>query len=332
VAVFSEEGELASRLSVPPTLIGPLGRGFRDLHDDLRARRQIRELVRARAVDIVHAHLTMSELLVAGSVPRNVPIVASRRGRDLRYEHVRWFRIGQGLAHRRVRLMICNSTDLATGTLERDIDPPPIMVIPNGVDLDRYAPVPLPSEPVIVVVANLIGYKRHDLFLRALEVVARRIGGVRAVLVGDGPERDRLEALALRLGISDRVDFRGKVADPRDAVGSARVAALTSVHEGIPNALLEAMAMGRPCVATAVGGVPEMITDGVEGFLVGDHPEAIADRLIHVLTVGDAAERMGRAARERAADFDWKKVTERTQDVYRIALSGERLPRGRIVV
>ncbi len=89
--------------------------------------------------------------------------------------------------------------------------------------------------------------------------------------------------------------------------------------------------MGRPCVATAVGGVPELITDGVEGFLVGDHPDAIADRLIHVLTVDDEAERMGRAARERAADFDWKKVIERTQDVYRVALSGERLPRGRII-
>ncbi len=107
--------------------------------------------------------------------------------------------------------MICNSTDLATGTLERDIDPPPIVVIPNGVDLDRFAPVPLPSEPVIVVVANLIGYKRHDLFLRALEVVARRVGAVRAVLVGDGPERGRLEALALQLGISDRVDFLGRL-------------------------------------------------------------------------------------------------------------------------
>ena len=78
----------------------------------------------------------------------------------------------------------------------------------------------------------------------------------RAVLVGEGPERPRLEATAAELGLGERVRFAGAVTDVRPFLAEARVVALTSDHEGLPNALLEAMASGRPVVATRVGGVP----------------------------------------------------------------------------
>ena len=300
------------------------------MRDDLTVRRQLRRLILDRGVDLVHAHLSMSELLAAACVPRATPIVASRRGRTLGYEDRPLFRAWEALAHRRVRLMICNSEELARFTLSHDLGPPPITVISNGVDLERFARSPLPREPVVAVVANLNSYKRHDLFLRGFDLASRRIPAARAILVGDGPERRRLEKLAAELGIAERVTFLGRLADPRSAVSEARVVSLTSLHEGLPNALLEAMAMGRPVVATEVGGVPELVDDGVEGFLVGNDPVDLGERLAVLLTNDGTAETMGERARARAERFGWDDVIERTHEVYRRVLAGQRFPRGRV--
>jgi glycosyltransferase involved in cell wall biosynthesis len=331
VATFSSGGPLADRLPEPPVLLGPLGRGFRDVRDDLTVRSQLRRLVRHRGIDLVHAHLSMSELLAAAAVPHRVPIVASRRGRNLRYERVAWFRACEAIAHRRVRLMLCNSRELARFTLDHDLSPPPVMVVPNGVDLERFAPSLLPPEPVVAVVANLIAYKRHDLFLRAFESVARAVPEARAVLVGEGPERARLEKLAAELGLVERVDFRGAVADVRPHVAEARVVALASLHEGTPNALLEAMAMGRPVAATGVGGVPDLVRAGVDGLLPDATPAAFAAAIVSLLTDTDGATAMGVRARERAESYGWDRVVRRTSDAYRRVLSGERFPRRRMV-
>ena len=166
-------------------------------------------------------------------------------------------------------------------------------MIPNGVDLERFSPLPLPPHPVVVVIANLIAYKRHDLFLHAIELVGRSISGARAVLVGEGPERSRLEKLAAELGIAERVEFRGEVADVRAHLADARVVALTSEHEGTPNALLEAMAMGRPVVATPVGGIPDLVRDGVDGCLAEPTPAALSEAIGALLTDDDLAEQHG---------------------------------------
>jgi glycosyltransferase involved in cell wall biosynthesis len=331
VATFSSIGPLAELLPEPPVSIGPLGRGFRDLRDDLVARSQLRRLIRERGIDLVHAHLSMSQLLAAACVPRSTPIVASRRGRTMAYEDVAWYRASEAFAHRRVRLMICNSQELARFTFAHDRSPPAVMVIPNGVDLGRFSLAPLPSEPKVAMVANLIEYKRHDLFLRAFELASRKVPHARAVLVGDGPERARLETLAAELGILERVEFRGVVADTRPCVASARVVALTSVHEGTPNAVLEAMAMGRPIVATAVGGVPDLVRDGVDGWLVEPTRSAIAEKLVLLLTDDDRARAMGASARERAEAYDWSQVVLHTSEAYRRVLAGERFARGRMV-
>ncbi len=170
VATFSSIGPLAELLPEAPILVGPVGRSVRDLRSDLVARSQLRGLIRDRDIDLVHAHLSTSELIAAACVPSSTPIVASRRGRTIGYEDVTWYRASEGFAHRRVRLMLCNSRELATFTVGHDRNPPAVMVIPNGVDLERFSPSPLPPHPVVVVVANLIAYKRHDLFLHAFEL------------------------------------------------------------------------------------------------------------------------------------------------------------------
>jgi glycosyltransferase involved in cell wall biosynthesis len=316
VVLFDSIGPLAEELVEPPVFVGPL-RGPGRVPDPTVLLR-LRRVIALSAPDLVHAHLTLSELLAALGTPRGVPIVASRRGRPSPNERRRWLRPATALAHRRVRTLLCNTKQLAREALETDPWTPEIVVIPNGVDLDRYAYAPMPpGPPTVAIVANLRRYKRHELFLAAFAEVRERCPDARALIVGDGPEMERLRRTATDLGIAPATSFTGSVADPRREIARAHVVALTSEHEGLPNALLEAMAMGRPVVSTAVGGVPELIRDGIDGFLVPDDPAAIAERIAGLLLDKAEAERIGSAARERAAAYGWDAVVERTIEVYR---------------
>jgi glycosyltransferase involved in cell wall biosynthesis len=194
-------------------------------------------------------------------------------------------------------------------------------VIHNGIDLDAFPVAPMPplEDPTVAVVANLHPYKRVDRFLRAFRDVLRELPAARARIAGDGAERIGLLGLASDLGVAERVAFEGAVEDPRAVVGASHVVALTSEHEGFPNALLEAMAQGRPVVATRVGGVPELVRDGQDGLLV--EPEGLAPALLRLLRDREARARMGASGRERAAAFGWARVVRETEDVYRDVLA-----------
>ena len=293
--------------------------------------RGVHRVIREQGVQLIHAHLSRSELVAAMSTPLGVPIVVSRRGRTFGYDERPWFRFAQGAAHRRVRLMLTNSEELAAFTLRNDRLVPPVAVVPNGVDLERFAASPLPSDPVVTIVANLIGYKRHDLFLRAFAIVLRSVPSAQAIVVGDGPERNALMDLASSLDLGDRVEFAGQVPDVRPFVERARVVALTSDHEGLPNALLEAMAMGRPVVARAVGGVPELIEDGREGWLTDADP--VCDRRspgagARTRAAGGARSDRGPAARRVVRVGAGRRTAPRTSTVASPPASGGPAERG----
>jgi glycosyltransferase involved in cell wall biosynthesis len=200
-------------------------------------------------------------------------------------------------------------------------------VIPNAIDPNEFPVAPMPPDvpPIVGVVANLHPYKRHDLFLRTLKIVAGRLPTVRAVFVGDGVARPRLEQLTTELGLADHVTFAGQVSDTRPLVAGCHVVALTSSTEGFPNALLEAMSQARPVVATRVGGAPELVRHGLDGFLTSDDPAEIAARIRSVLVDRDLRTRMASSARERAGVFSWDKLVRDTESVYREVLA---MPRG----
>src|SRR5262249_51453065 len=162
--------------------------------------------------------------------------------------------------------------------------------------------------PVVTVVANLRAVKRHELFLRGLAVARRSSPRLRAVLVGEGPERERIERLAGDLGLRDAVRLTGRVDDVRPYLRGTRAVALTPEREGLPNAILEAMAMGRLVVATEVGGVPELVRNGREGFLVSANPEDVAAGLLRAVEPDPASEEIARAARLRAESYAWPAV------------------------
>jgi glycosyltransferase involved in cell wall biosynthesis len=181
------------------------------------------------------------------------------------------------------------------------------VVVPNGVDAERFSPAAVPpgaawggGGPVVGTVSSLSEERKGVAhFLEMAAAVARRVPAARFVVAGDGVLRPRLEAMAGELGIVDRVVFTGRLADVRGVLSSMRVFVLPSLFEGCPYSLLEAMAMARPVVATAVGSVPEVVEDGGSGLLVRPaDPDALARAVCAVLEDAGAAERMGRRGRE----------------------------------
>jgi glycosyltransferase involved in cell wall biosynthesis len=183
-----------------------------------------------------------------------------------------------------------------------------VVWMPNPVDLGT----PVPGEPqegrgehgppVVLGLGRLSPEKGYDLLIRALEQVPHP---ARLVLVGEGRQEGELRRLAGELGLAERVEFTGFLHDPGPLLRRASVFVLPSRYEGFPNALLEAMAAGLPCVATRCPtGPEEIITDGADGLLVPtEDPSALAAAIRRLLGDGALRARLGRAAAGRVAPF-----------------------------
>jgi len=178
-----------------------------------------------------------------------------------------------------------------------------LTTIPNGVDLDHFRPVRRGGEaarPVIGCTARLHAKNDHATLLRAFALVNARWPDVRLLLVGRGPEEARLRGLTHTLGISSRVHFLGEQADVAPSLQQLDLYVQSSVAEGIPNSVLEAMAVGLPVVATSVGGTPEIVVDGETGLLVPPgNPPALAEAMLTLLADRERVEAFGRAGRAR---------------------------------
>ena len=178
-----------------------------------------------------------------------------------------------------------------------------IHVIPCGVDADRFLPRGERWKPPhVVCVARLKPVKNLGLLLEACASLRAREVEFRCSVIGDGPCRDELEAARARLGLGGVIELVG-AAEQTEVLAwwqRATIAALTSTSEGMPVCLMEAAACGVPAVATAVGGIPELIVDGVTGFLTTpDDADGFADALERLLRDPELVARMGVAARRR---------------------------------
>lgn len=205
-----------------------------------------------------------------------------------------------------------------------------VRVVPNGADLpDEAAEAPLVRQwrerfaatlmrPLWVVAARLEEQKGHDVLLDALAEVWKRGLDFSLAVAGEGSRRAGLEEQALRLGLEKRVHFLGELDDPGPLLAAADAVLLPSRWEGLPLTLLEAMARARPVIASAVGGVPEVIEHGENGWLVpaGD-VAALADALELFHRKADRATRLGRAGAELVRrDYHWQAVVGGFESVY----------------
>jgi glycosyltransferase involved in cell wall biosynthesis len=205
------------------------------------------------------------------------------------------------------------------------VNPHKIQVIYNAPQLVAYENLPdkaaLRAElgfegPVIVCVARLTAWKGVDGLLRALGELRGAVPGAQLRVLGDGPERARLEALVGELGLREHVHFAGQV--PRETVArtlrAADVFALFSTYEGLPHVVLEAMAAGTPVVASAAGGTPETMHEGESGLLVpvGDEA-ALAEALTRVLTEPVLAGRLVEGGRAELEQFSLENMVAQTE-------------------
>ena len=263
-------------------------------------------LMRRERPDVVHGLLISAYVLATfvGRLARVRVIVAGRRSLGLFKEDKRVHLLLERLADTMTDLFIANSEAVRLDTVAREgIPPDKILVVYNGIDLARFGEIgtAVPSDargPRVIVVSNLIPYKGHDYFLIAWKEVLAAFPDAVALLVGDGPARPTLEAQARRLGIEHAVRFLGVREDVPALLASADVFVHPSLQEGYSNAVLEAMAAGRPIVATAVGGNVEAIADGRTGLLVPPRDSAaLKAAMLRLLHDRQEAARMGHQAR-----------------------------------
>jgi len=207
--------------------------------------------------------------------------------------------------------------------------PDKVTVIANGIDLARFRParpaadvrreLGIGNEGIVIgTVAALRPEKNVQLFVRAAAAALRQSPELRFWIVGDGSQRNSLEALALELQAQHAIRFMGDRNDVADLLNALNVFVLSSQTESFPNAVLEAMAVGKPVVATHVGGIPEVVEAGITGLLApaGD-VAAMAAHFLHL--AGDAAERtrMGQAGLARVqSQFTPEKLAQRFESLY----------------
>ncbi len=202
-------------------------------------------------------------------------------------------------------------------------------VIHNGVslhELDTAVPEHR-GRPYLLAIGRHVRQKGFDVLIEAFALTDL---GLRhdLVIAGDGPERQRLEQLAVERGVAEAVVFVGRTDRVRTAAlfRGCEVFVLPSRHEPMGIVNLEAMASAKPVIATRVGGVPEIVIDGETGVLVAaDDPKALAEALMAVLDNPERCESMGRAGRSRAEQFDWSVIAARYDDVYQRAHERQQL-------
>lgn len=224
---------------------------------------------------------------------------------------------------------ICNADALKDRLCACGVDPGRVTVIKNGVDVDFFQPTDRPdaAEPMILSVARLVEVKDLPTLVRAFALALSRGAAGRLRIVGDGPDEAALLRLASELGVRDRVEIAPGTLDLRPHYAEASVFALSSLREGLPNVILEAMASGLPTVATRAGGVPEVVEHESTGLLcpVGD-VEGMATHLARLLSEAETRRRMGAAARSRAeSDYSLETMVDRHERVMSSLFEGEQL-------
>jgi glycosyltransferase involved in cell wall biosynthesis len=305
-------------------------------------------LMRESRADLVHTHLWTADVLggvaarlagirrrvssVAGAYFLPIGVTGLRRARRLGFSRV--FRA----VYRGCDRVIAPSRYVADDLLTRPgirVPSAPLRVIENGVDVDDADRV-IRSDargasdrwgsgaPRVAVVANFFPIKGHRYLIEAIPAVLRVHPQARFVLAGEGDNREEMAALATRLGVAARVTFPGEIKDSLDLMRASDLVVLPSLSEGLPITLVEAMALGRPVVATRVGGIPEVVDDDVTARLVEPcESAALAAAILDLLADRERAARLGDAARSVARDrFSADRMVRRTEALYLETLGG----------
>ncbi len=297
------------------------------------ASRRLAKQLQQEPVDVIHAHTRVAQ------------VMADRVSRQLRIPYVTTW---HGIYKRRIGRILwpCagKKTIAISGLVEehliKDFHLPKEQVrrVYNGINVNHYAVEPDLSildgcrkqwgiskgEPVVGGIGRLAAgrVKGFDSLLVAVYLLKKKIPKIRVLIVGDGPRRPFLEDVVRRLKIQDQVCFVGSSSDVRIPLSIMDIFVFTSRWpEAFGLTVVEAMAAGKPVVATRVGAVPEIIRHGVDGWIIpSDDPAAIADSVTQLLNDKELAGKLGRQGRERVHQmFSLERMVKQIEEVYREA-------------
>jgi glycosyltransferase involved in cell wall biosynthesis len=301
----------------------------------LRERSFIRSICEKHKIHIVHTHGYRPAIVDSGVARRmGLATVSTEHGMSKMGGRTRFYEWLQMRLFRKLDAVVAVSQSIAEALERSGVDPQRIHVIPNawagGVDFlargAARAALQLSSDSVVIGwVGRLIHAKGADVFLSALAEL--RDLSVQAAIIGDGPERVALEALRDELGLTTSVRFYGAMPDARRCFRAFDVFALSSRTEGTPIVIFEAMAANVPLVATAVGGVPDVLTAEVGLVVPSENFRRLANALRSALEAPNDANDRAERARERLHEiYAIEPWLDQHQRIYRsaIAMSGPR--------
>ena len=296
---------------------------------------RIARLIREQGVKIIHATDFNTNLLAlaAARLTGAKAIVSRVDLGHLRSGFGKWHREAEKLNARFADLVVANADAVREVCIEDEgCRPERVVVVRNGLDLARFdalAAQPLQERlpgpdaaTTVAVIGNLWPVKGHRTFIEAVALVKDRLPGVKFVCAGEGPERGFLEKRIVQLGLQGRFFLLGHRLDVPALLARVQAGCLCSSAEGLSNALMEAMAARLPLIATRVGGNPELVRDGDNGFLVpyGD-ARALADKLVALISDRQRMEAMGRRGRERVeSELSLQRMADGHGALYRRAL------------
>jgi glycosyltransferase involved in cell wall biosynthesis len=291
-------------------------------------------LIKKTQPDLIHSYLLPANIYscLAGRIS-GVPVIISERNFDP-------FKFGGGTNFDRylerlisplASALIANSKAGAVQVSRRTgIPQEKIYVVYNGIELDRVKSCQdhkirlelglSDALPVIGIVGSLVGKRKdHATFLQAMKLLSTYyLGDVRIICVGTGPKFKETVSLAKELGLNDRIIFTGFRPDVPDIMMVLDLLVSSSQREGMPNVVMEAMAAGKPVVATAVGGTPELVVHEETGLLVSPRdPQALAASVHQILADPERSRRMGKAGRQRIEQhFTLERMVTKTETIY----------------
>lgn len=282
---------------------------------DVACARRLRRFLAKSEVRLVHAHqyTPFFYASLARGLAAQPPILFTEHGRFFPdYPHRKRMWLNPWLIGRRDRVIAVGECVRQALIVNEGFPGNRIEVVYNGVELSRYEDVETRRGPArdrlglaeedfaVLIVARLDPIKDHATLLRAMGTLRRRAPRAVLLIAGDGPERSRIEALIGELGLEGKARMLGQRRDVPDLLAACDVFVLSSKSEGIPLTAIEAMAAGRPVVATRVGGLPEVVTDETGVLAPAGDAGGLAEALAALANDPPRRRRLGEAGRERA--------------------------------